>query len=193
MSLAPAVAALTAPLITSDNAGLIRTDAVLSVVSVSDADDQSPLPVAFYVNQLLNIKGAQKASMFSYNSIGPYLPSAPGGCSYDQTGPRSLAAVVATNGVKEEICTPDWSKALEQIGKFTFGFRTNFYLTSSPDLSSGKQVDVRIDGVKLEPLDSRGAQVWTYDSTGNSVNFEPLFVPEPGKTLTITYFVACIP
>ena len=31
------------------------------------------------------------------------------------------------------------------------------------------------------------------DSTSNAVNFEPLFVPEPGKTLTITYFVACIP
>ena len=43
------------------------------------------------------------------------------------------------------------------------------------------------------PVDVRGAQVWTYDSTGNSVNFEPLFVPEPGRTLTISYFVACIP
>jgi len=193
LSLQPAVAALTAPLITSDNAGLLRSDAVLAVVAVSDADDQSPQPVAFYVNQLLNIKGAQQATLFSYNSIGPYLPSEPAGCSYDTTGPRSLAAVVATNGVKEEICTPDWSKALEQIGKNAFGYRTNFFLTSTPDLTAGKTIQVKIDGVALDPVDSRGAQVWTYDSTGNSVNFEPLFVPEPGKTLTITYFVACIP
>ncbi|MBS1149959.1 MAG: putative lipoprotein, partial [Myxococcaceae bacterium] len=193
LSLEPAVAALTAPLITSDNAGLLRSDAVLAVVAVSDADDQSPLAVAIYVNQLLNIKGAQQATQFSYNSIGPYLASPPSGCSYDQTGPRSLQAVVATNGVKEEICTPDWSKALEQIGKNAFGYRTNFFLTSSPDLTAGKTIVVKIDGVQLDPVDSRGAQVWTYDSTGNSVNFEPLFVPEPGKTLTITYFVACIP
>jgi len=193
LSLAPAVAALTAPLITSDNAGLVRPDAVLAVVSVSDADDQSPLPVSFYVNQLLNIKGAQQATMFSFNAIGPFLASSPGGCSYDQTGPRTLAAVIATNGVKEEICTPDWSKALEQIGKNAFGYRTNFFLTSTPDLTAGKVIQVKIDGVVLDPVDSRGAQVWTYDSTGNSLNFEPLFVPEPGKTLTITYFVACIP
>ncbi len=194
MSLLPATMALTAPVITNENAGLLRSDAVLAVVTVSDADDQSPLPVSFYVNQLLNIKGAQQATQFSFNAVGPFLASPPTGCTYDgSSGPRSLAAVTATAGVKEEICTPDWSKALEQIGKRAFGYRTNFFLTSTPDLTAGKTVIVKIDGVQLDPVDSRGAQVWTYDSTGNSVNFEPLFVPEPGKTLTITYFVACIP
>ncbi len=194
-NLAPAVAGLTAPIITSDNAGLLRADAVLAVVVVTDADDQSAQPVSFYVNQLLNIKGSQRASQFSFNAVGPYLPSAPAGCSYDGAGgaPRMLAAVTATAGVKEEICTPDWSKALEQIGKNAFGYRTNFFLTSTPDLTAGKSIVVKIDGLQLDPVDVRGAQVWTYDSTNNSVNFEPLFVPEPGKTLTITYFVACIP
>ena len=193
LQLEPAVAALTAPLINTDNAGLIRPDAVLAVVSVSDADDQSPLPVSFYVNQLLNIKGAQQASMFSFNAIGAFLASPPSGCTYDLAGPRTLAAVIATNGVKEEICTPDWSKALEQIGKNAFGYRTNFFLTATPDLTAGKVISVKIDGVVLDPVDSRGAQVWTYDSAVNAVNFEPLFVPEPGKTLSVQYFVACIP
>ena len=193
MSLLPSVMALTAPVITNQNAGFLRNDAVLAVVTVSDADDQSPQPVAYYVNLLLNIKGAQQASQFSFNSVGPFLSSAPSGCSYDFVGPRTLAAVTATAGVKEEICTPDWSKALEQIGKNAFGYRTNFFITATPDLTAGKTIVVKIDGMQLDPVDSRGAQVWTYDSTGNSVNFEPLFVPEPGKTLTITYFVACIP
>jgi hypothetical protein len=192
-SLDVAVAALTNPLITTDNAGLLRADAVLAVVVVSDADDQAPLAVSYYVNQLLNIKGAQHASQFSFNIVGPTLASPPSGCSYDTPGPRSATAVTATNGVKEEICTTDWSKALEAIGKQAFGYRTNFYLTATPDLTAGKTIVVKIDGVQLDPVDIRGAQVWTYDSTGNSVNFEPLFVPEPGKTLSITYFVSCIP
>ncbi len=193
--LGPAVAGLTAPIITNENAGLLRIDAVLAVVAITDADDQSPQPVSFYVNQLLNIKGAQRASQFSFNAVAPYLSSAPAGCSYDGSGgaPRILAAVTATAGVKEEICTPDWSKALEQIGKNAFGYRTNFYLTSTPDLTAGKTIVVKIDGLQLDPIDVRGAQIWMYDSTNNSVNFEPLFVPEPGKTLTLTYFVACIP
>ncbi|MBS1152923.1 MAG: putative lipoprotein, partial [Myxococcaceae bacterium] len=193
MSLLPSVMALTAPVITVENAGLLRSDAVLAVVSVSDADDQSPLPVSYYVNQLLNIKGAQQASKFTFNAVAPLLAAAPAGCTYDSTGPRTQTAVNATAGVLEEICTADWGKTLEKIGQRAFGYRTNFHLTSSPDLTAGKTVVVKIDGVTLDPVDSRGAQVWTYDSTDNSVNFEPLFVPEPGKTLTLTYFVACIP
>jgi hypothetical protein len=36
-----------------------------------------------------------------------------------------------------------------------------------------------------------GATVWTYDAVANSVNFDTLYVPEPGRTLTVEYFVTC--
>ncbi|MBI3183514.1 MAG: hypothetical protein HYZ28_15360, partial [Myxococcales bacterium] len=49
----------------------------------------------------------------------------------------------------------------------------------------------KIDGQTVPATDSRGATVWTYDPVSNSVNFEPMFVPEPGQTLTITYYVTC--
>ncbi len=193
--LLPAVSALTAPLVTSDNAGLLRADAVLAVVAITDADDQSPQPVSYYVNQLLSIKGLQRATMFSFNAVGPYLPSEPPGCTYDGPGggSRLSLAVAASAGVKEEICTPDWSKSLEQIGKNAFGYRTNFFLNASPDLSGGKTLVVKLDGQQLAEVDALGSLVWRYDPINNSVNFEPLFVPEPGKTLTLTYFVACLP
>jgi hypothetical protein len=158
MSLLPSVMALTAPVITNENAGFLRNDAVLAVVSVSDADDQSPQPVAFYLNQLINIKGVQQASKFTFNAVAPLLTSAPTGCSYDgSSGPRTGAAVTATSGVLEEICTVDWSKTLEKIGQSAFGYRTTFFLTSTPDLTAGKTVTVKIDGVQLDPVDSRGA------------------------------------
>jgi hypothetical protein len=193
----PAVAALTAPLITDPNAnlGLLRQDAVLAVVCVTDAQDQAVQSPAFYLNQLQNIKGAQRPGLFTYNVVGPFLPSSPPGCLYDggSDDGRHATLVNATNGVKEEICTPDWAKALENIGKNAFGFRTNFYLTARPDLTSMRGITVAIDGVQLDPTDPRGAKVWEYDPTNNSINFEPLYVPEPGKTLTVTYQVACIP
>jgi hypothetical protein len=194
----PATAALTAPLITDPaaNLGLLRQDAVLAVVCVTDAQDQAVQPPSFYLNQLMNIKGAQRPGLFTYNVVGPFLAAPPSGtCSYDGSpddGKHSFM-VNSTNGVKEEICTPDWAKALENIGKNAFGFRTNFYLTARPDLASMRGIEVSIDGVPLPPTDSRGAKVWEYDATNNSINFEPLYVPEPGKTLTVTYQVACIP
>lgn len=191
----PAVTALTAPLITDPaaNLGLLRPDAVLAVVCVTDEPDQAPQPPVYYLNQLLNIKGAQRPGMFTYNAVGPFGLAPPSGCYADSDTGEMAYMVSATNGVKEDICTPNWALALENIGKNAFGFRTNFFLTSQPDLASTLGITVAIDGVTLDPTDARGAKVWEFDPTTQSINFEPLYVPEPGKTLTVTYQVACIP
>ncbi len=188
----PAVRALTAPKITdpAKNGGFIRPDAVLAVVCVTDALEQANQPMSFYLNQLLNIKGVQRPNMFSYNVIGPFTPFPPP-CSVEgQDDGRHNQLVTSTNGLREEICTPNWATALENIGKGAFGFRTTFFLNATP--SAGDQVEVAIDGQSLPPLDARGSRVWRYDSAINAVIFEPLYVPEPGKTLSISYRVACL-
>ena len=190
-----AVAALTAPLITSENAGLIRSDASLAVVTVTDAEDQSPLPAAQYLSQLHNIKGLQRASMFSYSGIVPTLPAAPAGCGYDSAAaasdPKHSQMIQGGGGIMEEICSADWAQALERVGVSAFGYRADFFLVATPDTS--KPIVIKQDGVFLNSTDSRGALVWSYDLFGNLVHFEPLYVPEPGTTLTITYSVHCIP
>lgn len=206
--------ALTAPKIVSGNTGFLRPDAFLAVVCVSDAGDQGPLTTATYLNQFLAIKGVQKASKFSFSDIGPYLDVPPVTCTYDPDhNPASyLAMVTQSHGVKEEICTPDWATALENVGKSAFGFRTNFYLTATPNLLSPRGIEVGIDAQSCDlstpcpmnqvcstftakctvpQVDSHGAAIWHFDSATNSVNFEPLYVPEPGKTLTVSYQVAC--
>ena len=173
--MAPAVRALTAPKITdpAKNGGLLRPDAVLAVVCVTDAVDQANQPVSFYLNQLLNIKGVQRPGSFTYNVVGPFLPSSPGNCVYDGNGDdgKHVQLVSQTNGVREEICTPNWATALENIGKNAFGFRTNFFLTGTPDLSNGNVITVEIDGMNLPQQDARGARVWRYDAATNSIIF----------------------
>jgi hypothetical protein len=59
---APALAALTAPLISDPmmNGGFLRTDAPLAVVCVTDELEQSPQSVSYYYNQFLNIKGVRE-------------------------------------------------------------------------------------------------------------------------------------
>lgn len=199
-----AVTALTAPFITDPqiNGGFLRPDAILAVVAVTDADEQCPAAATVYENQLRNIKGAQNANLFSYNVIGPFLPSSPSGCSYDCGSSCDVSKhnylVNAFNGVKDEICTPNWATTLENLGKIAFGFRTNFFLTAEPDLTGGKTITVKMDDgmggplTVVDPVDPRGAPVWSYDSVSNSVVFQPLFVPAPGQVMTITYYVACL-
>jgi hypothetical protein len=163
---------------------------------VTDAQDQAPQPPAFYLNQLINIRGAQRLNEFTYNVIGPFLPSAPMGCSYDGApdNGRHAYMVSQTNGVQEEICTPDWSTALARIGRRAFGYRTSFPLTSRPDLTT--EIIVAIDGVPLpqtDPDPNLNSLIWEYDPVNNAIVFQPLYVPEAGKTLTVTYVTACVP
>lgn len=203
--LTPAVRALTGSYINdpTKNLGFLRNEAVLAIVCITDAQEQSPtqtgaptMPV--FLNLLLNIKGSQRASAFTYNVVGPFLtnPSSVTGCSYDGSPDDGKHAFMVqnTNGVKEEICTPNWAQSLERIGKNAFGYRTNFFLNSRPDLASSTGIVVQIDGVTIAATDPVfNSRVWQYNSTTNSIDFESLYVPEPGKTLTVTYTAACIP
>ncbi len=183
MCFEPALKGLTAPLVNSDNAGFLRNEAALAIVCITDENEQSPQSVTYYQNAFFNIKGHNRKTMFTLNAISGFTPA----CSYDD---GSLAQMVAaTNGVKEDICAPDWSVALEKLGQTAFGFRTNFFLTSVPDLSI--PIEVVINGTSIPAVDNRGANVWVYDSVSNSVNFEPMYVPEPGQTMTITYRTTC--
>lgn len=195
----PATLALTAPLINdpTKNGGFLRNDAVLAVVCVTDAPDQAPQPPAFYLNQLIAIKGAQRQTDFTYNVIGPFLPNNPAQCGYDGTNDtRHSYLVQQTNGVQEEICLDDWSAGLERIGKKAFGYRLNFFLTATPDLSSPYGIRVTVNDVVLPEIDpdpTLNSRIWEYDPTNNSVVFQPLYVPGAGDTLTVTYQVACLP
>ena len=189
--------ALTNPLINDPaaNGGFLRNDAVLSVVCVTDAADQGPLPTSVYLNALQAIKGAQRPGAFTYNVIGPFLVNPPSSCDYDDPNDgRHEFMVAQTNGVMEEICSADWSAGLERISKAAFGYRLNFFLTAQPDLSASVGLKVEVNDHEIAPIDpSLGSVVWEYDPVTNSVVFQPLYAPSRGDVLKITYQVQCLP
>lgn len=187
MGFEPALLALTPPLVTNDNAGFLRYDANLAIVVVSDAGEQSPSNYAYYLNRLRNIKGYQRANMFTFNVIGPFN-QATSTCSYDGGGDPARYTMMAndTAGVQYEICAPDWATKLQDLGKTAFGFRTTFYLSAEPDFSMGRVITVKIDGVTVPTSD------YTYSAPTLSIEFPPLKTPGPGKTLEITYYKACL-
>jgi hypothetical protein len=182
-----ALKALTPPLITGENLGLLRPDANLAIVVITDAGDQSAQPFAYYKNRFLNIKGFNRSNMFTFSVIGPFLLSSPSGCEYDSDFNGTTYGLMATdtNGVKDEICTPDWAAKLRDLGKTAFGYRTTFFLNSTPDLSGGKVLDVKVGGAAPPAVD------WTYDPATNSIAFASMKAPTPGQTLTVTYFTLC--
>ncbi|MBE2252586.1 MAG: choice-of-anchor D domain-containing protein [Myxococcus sp.] len=197
-ALATAVMALTPPKIVTENAGFLRTDANLAIVIVSDAGDQSNQPLSYYENRLINVKGFNRLSMFTLSAIGPFLSSAPTGCTYDGGGDaqRYLTMVTRTGGVREEICTNNWATALQGLGRTAFGFRTMFFLATSPDLTGGRMLTVQINnmpvaggGACMNGQPASGA--WCYDAAANAVRFTPMTTPAAGQTLTVQYETAC--
>ncbi len=192
LGLEPSLRALTPPLSVNENAGLVRPDANLAVVLVTDARDQGGQSASYYVNSFLNIKGFNKANMFTFNAIAGFNPNPPSSCVYDE-GPDdgTYAAVVQqTNGIREEICTTNWSATLQGLGQTAFGFRTTFFLTSVPD--TAQPVTVRVNGVNV-PQTTGGTPNWSYDGVSNAIVFHPTRAPGPGETLEITYYVGCLP
>ena len=183
--------ALSSPVVFGHNAGFLRQDAVLSLIFVSDEPDQSPGSVDFYINFFLSIKGFRNTNLFSASAI--TAPTPPGNCS----GPggsasasgRYLAAAERTGGVFQSICTADWSRSLEDLSTTAFGFKSRFFLTNQPVISTLK---VFIDGSELPQQSSGGTINWTYDFGTNSVNFAPYSTPEPGAQIRVEYSAECL-
>lgn len=114
--------------------------------------------------------------------------------SNESCGQRDLRfepLVRATNGVREDLCTPNWSFALNTISKASFGYGTVFFLEPAPSLRSGDTLRVLLDGVELSRLDRRGARSFTYDPALHAVRFEPLYAPAPGTRL-VTQWETCV-
>ncbi|WP_373048913.1 choice-of-anchor D domain-containing protein [Vulgatibacter sp.] len=185
------------------NLGFLRRDANLSIVFLSDEEDQSPETVSFYYNFFMSIKGFRNSNMFSAHSIaGDPVTGCNGGSGYGQASPRYYGIAEMSNGVFQSICTQDWSTAMERIGTNAFGFKTRFFLTNQPedtnadgvvtDRGTNPEIEVRINGVRVPSINSRGTRVWEYVPDVNAIDFYPLSVPEPGSEIEVTYKVACL-
>ncbi len=189
-----AVLALTPPVISAENAGFLRADANLAVVIISDAEDQSPQPVTYYQNLLVNVKGFQRLSYFTFSAITPHLPSAPSPCTYDSSSANSARynpIVQYTSGVSDEICNTNWASALQNLGRTAFGFRTQFYLNNAPDQVMAP-VTVRVNGVVVPGCaQEAGCATWWYDAASNSIKFNNSATPQPGVPLEIQYIQSC--
>lgn len=192
----PAVAALTTTLVNDPmaNQGLLRRDAALGVVCVTDSIDQVGSPASRYLFQLQEVKGAQRPGLFSYSVIGPFLPAPPAGCAYDGIPDDGKHAYMIdqTRGAKEEICTSDWAGTALRAGKRAFGDRDELFLTARPDLTQPNPVRVTVNGIAVPAADASGT-TWTYDAMSNTVRFAPNRVPSPGQAISVSYQVACLP
>ncbi|MFB1484334.1 choice-of-anchor D domain-containing protein [Corallococcus sp. RDP092CA] len=162
------------------NGGFLRDDAKLAIIVLSDEEDFSTQPVAFYETYLLALKG-NDPSKVSFNAVvGPEDLTTCNTAS--SSGTRYMELAHKLNGVVESICTPNWAASLEKLSESAFGPNRAFLLTEVP--ADPGAVVVRVDGLPV-------TEGWNYDARANSVIFDRLRAPAPGAVVEITYPLGC--
>ncbi|MEM6371153.1 MAG: choice-of-anchor D domain-containing protein, partial [Myxococcota bacterium] len=171
--------ALRPPLLDGHNAGFLRRDAALSIIAVTDGTDLSAQSTDFYLDAFQTIKGYRNRQLFSFSAI-----SGDQGCPSTVPSPRLETLVQASGGVRERICTQDWSRTLEKLSRSALGLSSRFTLTKAP---VPETLQVYIDDQLLVAVEDSGEVNWTFDEEQLAIDFRPLSVPRAGVHVRIEY------
>jgi len=179
------------------NEGFVRHSASLLVVVVSDEEDcsdharlegQPPescytdqdklVPVGDVVSEFLNLKEDQEQVQ-----IGAIVGVRNGSCDDTYPGTRYIDAARLTGGLVGDICEPDWSTMLGDLGLNAVGIRTSFKLDSAAQPAS---LEVMVNGDVVDEDDNNG---WSYDENTCFITFNGASVPERDSEIVATYTI----
>ena len=160
----------------------LRDDAGLRVVFVSDERDQSTGGYLTYLTQYqglkLNPDHVVASAICGTNGVAAQSCSGQGGSA--DPGDGYVEMVTNTGGILASICDADWSNALTNLGWLTISLADTFPLTYTPVIES--TIEVKVNSVQV-------TNGWAFDSTIQSVIFDPDYVPDDGDYVDVSYGV----
>ena len=160
------------PLTTGCNAGLIRENAKLALVGVSDEEEQSANNYTYYVSMFQNLKS--NPSDVVIHAIGGDYPN---GCAGADAYNGMYQASVATGGTFLSICATDWSTHLQVLAQ-----------NSTQDLSSFALSETPVPETIVVQVNNMQTIIgWVYNPMDNAIHFEPDHIPEGGDTIQVDY------
>ena len=154
------------------NDGLVRDDATLNLVGVSDEPEQSVNNYTYYIGLFQSLKDDPDDVIM--HAIGGNYPS---GCGSASAYTGFYEATVATGGLFLSICATDWGEHLEALAEGSTADLSSFPLSQYP---VPETIEIEIDGTTT-------TIGWEYNPSTNAVDFDSDYVPEGGSTITIGY------
>lgn len=158
-------AALSEPLLSGKNAGFLRESAHLSVIILTDAEDQSAISASETSGFLKNLKSLAGVSTFAI--MAPALVDN-GICNKDDPAfpaVRIEEFLTLTGGAQFNICSTDWTPASKSIAdKIVVSLTRTIRLPTEPVMSS---IEVTHGNTKLVGGDMHSG--WVYDSKTTSI------------------------
>lgn len=185
------------------NENLVRPNAFLAVIVVSDEEDdgiglgmtdsysgqnyveRGLTSFRYTDDHLINYLGSVKGSgNFSISAItgtrqaNGQLCSAPHSRPLEE-GTQYISAARKTGGIVQSICDTNWSTSLGSIGKDIAAQSAQIVLSHAPYEST---IKVSVNGIASDK--------WTYSSGNNSIKFQAGFVPANGTSVKVDYLYA---
>ena len=163
------------------NEGLLRENAKLQLIAVSEEDDESPYAYTHYLPIYQSyVSFAEDMTVHGIGSD-PLLCNAP---NY-YTGVYDAHTV--TGGYFFSICTSptDWSPELDLLGEQIYTTTTLPAYFESVELSSPaveESIQVMVDDTAL-------TTGWSYSASNNSITFDGTAVPSANQIIRISYIV----
>jgi hypothetical protein len=175
--------ALTDPLLTGFNSGFIRPTASLSVIFVSDEDDNSPGDVEFFRRFFSTYKGVGNESHVIVSAIVGQPPN--GGCANTSYGKRFIDLVQSMGGTTGSICDSDFSATLSNLGLTVSGLSRRFELTKDPNWDT---MAVSVDsGSGFVPIAQNAGTGWRHNGNEKAIYFDGTYVPPPQSQIKAEY------
>jgi hypothetical protein len=169
------------------NAGLLRPEASLSIIVVSDEDDQSDQTLDLLRDYFNSVKGLGRTKLYAI--AGPVAEL----CSTRNALPgfryfQMTEEMGGMNGSQfYNICQADWSPFLSNLGLDVFVPISSWVLSQAADPAT---LVVNVDGVQV-PYDMGNGV--TFDARTNSIDFHGSAVPAPGGQIEARYSGSCRP
>ena len=175
-------------LLAGANAGFLRNSGELSVVVLSDEDDQSPGTVGQYLTEMRQ-RPIGVAGSLSISVITGGATACTGAGGNAQPAPRYLAAAALTGGVDDSICADTFGPVIQRVADAAFGaLRERFQLGSQPAPGS---IEVRLDGV-IQPAMTGTVSHWFVDYENAEVVFPQGEGPTRSADVQISYTAFCV-
>lgn len=197
--LSAAYAAVTEPLASGQNGGFVREDANLVLVFVSDEEDCSDadalageggsacydqrqllISVKQFIQDFSELKSGD-ARVIASAIVGPKANQQDGCQQEVWPGNRYRSMAVTMGGIVGNICNPDYSGIMEDLGLAVAGEITVFNLSYA---AVPETIEVTVDDEVIPESEADG---WTYDAEYRQIRFDGSFVPPRGSGITVAY------
>ena len=177
---------------------MLREEAYLSVIFVSDEEDASPLPVNDYINEMRAVKDPTARQVYNASSL---VVTDASQCNATQLasgatmGTRYLDVAEQSEGIQVNICAEDFASIVTDLSLNSSRLNDVFFLNNTPDLST-LIVSIDTDDFSAEvPCDSPDFP-WVYEEMDVGGDPQPIIrfdrssLPPTGAKISVEYNIS---